>query len=202
MNDAAYVAYIEERKPDKLDTVTRLVTEMLEIGQEVEEKSKELAELQKRYAQYNENLVPTALADAQLLDFTLNTGKGNAFHGWKIGTEVQIHAGIPKPRESEAFEWLRKHNRAAIIKRLLTIEFGMGDEKFALRVLGYFKRWHAQRKFNDKESIHSGTLKKFVREMIAAEQDEHEPLPEAQRLPRDLFGIYERTVTIVQIPEE
>jgi hypothetical protein len=202
MNDAAYVTFVEERKPDKLDKVTRLVIEMLEVGQEVEQKTKELAELQQKYTRYSEQLVPTALADAQLLDFTLNTGKGEPFHGWKIGMEVQIHAGIPKPREKEAFEWLRRHKRAAIIKRMLSIEFGMGDEKFALRVLGYFKRWHAHRKFADKESIHSGTLKKFVREMIQAEHDEEEPLPEAQRLPRDLFGVYERTVTIVQIPEE
>jgi hypothetical protein len=207
MNDStdltAYAAYAEsEAKPDKLTAVTQLVVRMLELGQRIERGEKLLAELKQEYTRYNEQLVPTALADAQLRDMTLNTGKGNAFDGWYIGTETTVHGGIPKPLRLQAFDWLRKHKHAAIIKRKLSIEFGMGDEKFALRVLGYFKRWHAHRKFSDDETVHSSTLGAFVRDMVALENDENDPLPPDQRIPRDLFGVYERTVTIVTSPEE
>jgi hypothetical protein len=200
----AYAEHVErqpEKKPVDLKQITSLVVRMLDLQEQATQLEEQAKKKREEVARYSTSLIPTALADAGMDSFTLGKGAGN-WAGYHIGMEVQTHANVRKDNWPSVIEWLRRHKRDAIVKRELKIEFGRGEAKFAVRVLGYFKRWHGERKFTDREFVHAQTLGKFVREYLAAEQDEDEPLPPEKHLPRDLFGIYQETITVVEPPEK
>lgn len=100
------------------------------------------------------------------------------------GTKITKYEFISTRLKDEraAFKWLRDKGEDSIIKNVITVPLGKGDDVNAelldhhLRDLGL----HYQR----KESIHPSTLKAFVKEAL-----NNETL--SQDFPRDAFGVYE-----------
>jgi hypothetical protein len=77
-----------------------------------------------------------------------------------------------------AYEWLRENGYDDIIKNVVACEFGRGEDDQA----SAFKAFAAKEGFpaDQTESVHSGTLKAFVRERVEAGDD----------FPMELFGAY------------
>jgi hypothetical protein len=75
-----------------------------------------------------------------------------------------VHASIPPARKEEAFEWLRQNNCDDIIKNDIVCSFGRGQDNEAGDVLGQLR----DRGYDpqQKQHVHPGTLKAFVRERI------------------------------------
>lgn len=79
--------------------------------------------------------------------------------GKTVTLKDNIYASISKARQEEAFKWLRDNGHGSLIKE---------------RVVN--------------ESVHSGTLKAFVREQLQA----------GKPLPLKLFGVHEVTVAVIK----
>lgn len=194
--DAAAAAQLP--KDADLKSVSDLAKRQIELEDEIAVIETKLAEKKKALNAVATQLLPTAMISMGAESFKLSGG-------FAITVKRQFFAGVTKERQPDAFAWLRKNKHDAIIKRQVAVEFGRGEEKFAVRVLGYLKRWHSGRKVTDKESIHAQTLQKFVRERLQFEAElveEGKPLKEDKQLPRELFGVYELTQAVISRPEE
>ena len=103
------------------------------------------------------------------------------------GTEVKVspyyYAKISEDKKEAAFAWLREKGFGDIIKNNISLDFGMNQDSEANNVVAQLKA----KGYNVFQSttVHSGTLKAFVKEQIT----------EGKGLPEDLFGIYTATKT-------
>jgi len=103
------------------------------------------------------------------------------------GTEVKVnpyyYAKISEDKKEAAFSWLRENGHGDLIKNNISLDFGMNEDSEANNVVAQLK----SKGYNVFQSttVHSGTLKAFVKEQIT----------EGKGLPEDLFGIYTATKT-------
>jgi hypothetical protein len=103
------------------------------------------------------------------------------------GTEVKVspyyYAKISEDKKEAAFAWLREKGFGDLIKNNISLDFGMNQDSEANNVVAQLKA----KGYNVFQSttVHSGTLKAFVKEQIT----------EGKGLPEDLFGIYTATKT-------
>ena len=103
------------------------------------------------------------------------------------GTEVKVspyyYAKLSEDKKEAAFAWLREKGFGDLIKNNISLDFGMNQDSEANNVVAQLKA----KGYNVFQSttVHSGTLKAFVKEQIT----------EGKGLPEDLFGIYTATKT-------
>lgn len=126
--------------------------------------------------------------------------------GFEIELEDVVHGNIKKDDKPKAFDWLRevteraKNGWDAIIKNSITITFDKGDEKWADKFMRDLAKRKRPLQVEREATIHAGTLKKFVKERVAAEK-KGDVAPELT-LPRDLFGVFEFTRANLVDPAE
>ena len=109
--------------------------------------------------------------------------------GFEVEVEDIVVGAITKAHKPEAHAFLEKNGWGSIIKRVITVEFGMNEEKWAAKFLRDLAARKRPVKFDRTDAVHSGTLKKFVKERIAAENAG--TVPPSKKLPRDVFGVFE-----------
>lgn len=138
--------------------------------------------------------LPDAMRDIGMRRFELEGG-------FEVELEDVVHGSIKKENEPKAFDFLKANTPwDAIIKNSITVWFDRGEEKWAdkfMRDLGKRKR---PLEVERKAAIHAGTLKKFVKERVAAEKAG--AVPEKKKLPRDVFGVFEFTRANLVDPAE
>lgn len=126
--------------------------------------------------------LPAALAEKGLSEIKLDDGT-------KITVSTYYSASISKERATNAFAWLRSNGHDDLIKHEVSVSFGKGEEKNALRVIsaieemGFFP--------SDKETVHPQTLKAWVREQIEAGRD----------IPSELFGVQTGQIAKIARPK-
>ena len=117
--------------------------------------------------------------------------------GFEIELEDVVHGSIKKDDRPKAFDWLKevsaksKNGWDAIIKNSITVFFDRGDEKCADKFMRDLAKRKRPLQVEREATIHAGTLKKFVKERVAAEK--LGTVPEGLKLPRDVFGVHEFT---------
>lgn len=86
------------------------------------------------------------------------------------GTVVQVKsmvtANIKAENKGDAHGWLRKNKFGAIIKNVVKIAFGKGEDKNAAKVVAMLKK--AKIPYERSEAVHPQTLGAFVREQLGA----------------------------------
>jgi hypothetical protein len=88
------------------------------------------------------------------------------------------NASISAEHAAEAFAWLRKQGHGDLIKNIITVQLGMGEDKVAKKLLAAIKKLKVD--CEQKTSVHGSTLKAFVKEQI----EKYQTTP-----PLDLLGI-------------
>lgn len=138
--------------------------------------------------------LPAAMKALGVTAWTLTGGES-------ITLKEEIHADISGPKEAAAFEWLRATDNASIIKRAVTVSFGKGEDETASALVAQLKEALPDNELVDKEAVHAGTLKAFVKERIEMERA-LQPVPNNpgmlrnddgdlfEKIPRDVFGIF------------
>ncbi len=113
---------------------------------------------------------PAAMQELGLMDFTLESGD-------KITITSFVSASISSKNKPEAHQWLIDNGHGDLIKHTITADVGRESElaEKALKTLSDMGL-----EPSDKEAVHSGTLKVFVREQVTA----------GKPLPLELFGAY------------
>ena len=98
--------------------------------------------------------------------------------GSMIEVKPFYSASIPKDRKGEAFEWLRKHGYDDIIKNLVSVQFGRGEDDDASKLIGMIRENGMIP--SQTEKIESQTLRAWVREMVE----------QGVTFPTELFGAF------------
>jgi hypothetical protein len=154
-----------------LKAVADLVRQQLVIERRIEDLEDELKRAQQNLAKISQEILPEALAEHGLSELKMEDGS-------KITVSQFIQAHISKEKQEDAFDWLREHNFDDLIKNVVSLEFGKGEDDHARDVMetltnrGYWPQ--------NKQSVHPSTLKAFVKEQVE----------KGAEIPSDLFGIF------------
>ena len=106
--------------------------------------------------------------------------------GMQVKFATFVSASITEENQPRAFEWLRSTGNGDLIKRDIKFTFPKGSAPFvklfwtAYEKLKKAKGAKLQVGVADKESVHSGTLKAFIKAELA----------EGREVPRDLFSVH------------
>lgn len=178
-NDA-YAAYSDTgaKSEGELAELSRLAESQVRAQQAVTDAEAALVKAQQVLKDIAERQVPELMDKLGLAEFRTTSGA-------TVEIEEQIRASIPAPRKFEAFAWLRANNHAALIKRLVSVDFSKGEDEKAAKLL---KQLQADGfSVEDKESVHNSTLVSWVSKKLKA----------GDEFPLDLFGVFRQRVSKV-----
>lgn len=158
-------------KNDNLKEVSYWAQEQIRLQDVVTQAEEVLADAKKMLKDIVEQKLPDAMRECNLSEIKLADGS-------KVSVQQFYSARIGKEREAEAFAWLKEHGHEDIIKNVISVQFGRGEDNTAVEVSeklisqGYSptnKRW-----------VEPMTLKAFAREQVENGND----------LPFDVFNVY------------
>lgn len=154
-----------------LRAVADLVRQQLALERRVEDLEQDLKRAQQDLNKISQELLPEALSSHGLSELRMDDGS-------RVTVSQYIQAHISKEKQDAAFDWLRQHEFDDLIKNVVSLEFGKGEDEAANEVLDML----SQQGFDpvNKQSVHPSTLKAFVKEQIE----------KGSEIPSDLFGIF------------
>jgi len=153
----------------------RIVSALAEKQVAVETKMKllqnQLADCEVELKQVREIDLPAAMQEVGMDSFTLSNGR-------KISLKTDVYCSIPKDDGGRAFSWLREHDFGSLIKNVISVDFGKGEDDKAIEAAQLL----AGGGFNpqQKESVHAMTLKAFI----------NEQMKKGASIPLDYFGAF------------
>lgn len=115
--------------------------------------------------------LPESMLNLGLTSFSLSDGS-------KISIKTFYRGSIPKVREVEAFNWLRKNGHDDLIKNEIKCTFGKGEDQNAEFIMSILEG--EGQDYENKKAVHPSTLKAFVREQ----------LERGNKLPLDILGVF------------
>lgn len=183
MNNAApdYASFVGVESADggELSALSKLAEEQARAEARVAYIEAELNKAREDLKDLAERRVPELMDKIGIEEFRTSTGL-------KIKVAETIRARIPKAAAHRAFAWLREHDHAAMIKRVVSVAFGKGEDSSAEQLAqdltdrGLMPEDHA--------SVHPSTLSAFVREQLKA----------GEELPLDLFGVHRQCISKIE----
>lgn len=158
---------------DQLTNLADLAAQMDDIEQRLQRYADVAKELKAEHKKISQELIPTAMSEVGMVQFTLSTGV-------TIKVDPAVYTSITKKNEPEAYKWLRETGNDDIIKNMISVRFGSGEDHLAEQLEAVLREEFGIA-YDQKASVHAGTLKAFVREELAQGSD----------IPHDLFSIFE-----------
>lgn len=176
----AEVAPVE---PMTLARLTKMAEEARDLELEINRLQIELAEQQDKHKNIIRNLLPSAMEELGMKNFTLADDS-------KIEVKDHINASISEDNKPRAWAWLEEHEFDGIIKTKVNAEFGKGEIEQARDALKALEE--AGFSGTMDRNIHPMTLKSFVKEQ----------LEEGNSIPLDIFGVFEFKEAKITRPKE
>ena len=162
---------IDQLQEGKLDAVSRLATEAAALEHKLADTEKIMKETKAALLKITDERLPEALEVMGLQKFTLTDGS-------EIAIKPIYAASIPKDRKEEAFQWLRDNDHGDLVKNLVSVSFGRGEDDTAKEFVGLC----GAQGFvpSQAEKVESSTLRGWLRERVEA----------GDPIPLDLFGAF------------
>ena len=157
-------------QPTDIARVTALAGLLVNTAARIAAIEAELAAAQADYLRVEREDLPELMREVGLTKLTLTDGT-------EVTLTEEVTAAITEERREAAHAWLREHNFGGLIKTLLTVPFGRGEEDEARRLA---ERIAEEHECSLDEKVHPMTLKAFVREQVE----------DGKPLPFDLFGVH------------
>lgn len=155
------------------DMAELLLAKKLEIENLVEALTEAKEELQRLECED----MPELMREAELKSFTMANGD-------LIELQDEISCAITEANAPRAMAWLDANNFGGLIKTKLQMLFNREDRESAVKLAEQVKseagKLGTQVDYQLAESVHSSTLKSFVKEQLA----------KGNKIPFDLFGIH------------
>ena len=166
----ADAATLDNVGADEGKQLSGLVRQLNNVNQQIEDAETHLKALKQEKQRMAFEQIPMLMDEMGIerLDVDGVTVKLKAF----------VSASIPADRKQEAFNWLREHGHDDIIKNDIIVSFGRGQDNQAGDVMYDLeqKGFHPEQ----KEHVHSMTLKAFVKERVE----------QGKPIDLDLFGAF------------
>jgi hypothetical protein len=181
-----YGEYADQPEVDDLKKLSRLAADQVAAEAEVIRCEEELRKAKDALRQINEVQLPEVMDRLKLEQF-------KTVDGLEIVVDEKIRASITKKNEARAFQWLRDNGHDAIIKRLVSIQFGKDEDAQADKLVEFFQSEDGQKvcgmlNLNDKSSVHAGTLSSLVRSLLEDGED----------VPLDILGVFRQRVSKIK----
>jgi len=178
--------FVEEDVPevpqgDRLERLSKLA-EALTLAQfEIGKAEDALEEKIKLERKLREEDIPNLMKQVRMKEITLTDGV-------KLKDEDEFKCNVSKDRKPLAFAWLRDHGLGAVIKRIVGVAFGKGEDDKA-------KSLHEQLEkdgftVDDNADVHPATL----HATLANEREL------GHAIPQDIFGLFEYQTTKLEYP--
>ena len=156
---------------DGLKTVSSLAQEVSNWEGKVAELEEQLRTAKAKLLELTDRDLPDMMAGGGITNFTLADGS-------KLEVKQTYGARIPVVHRDAAFAWLKEKGHDDIIKNLVSVPFGRGEDSLATDFINLAqKNGYAP---DQKKEVHPQTLKAFVKEQ----------LEKGQEVPMDLFGVF------------
>tara|TARA_R110000803_G_scaffold124003_1_gene191823 strand:+ start:32 stop:631 length:600 start_codon:yes stop_codon:yes gene_type:complete len=162
---------IDQLQEGKLDAVSRLATEAAALEHKLADTEKIMKETKAALLKITDERLPEALEVMGLQKFTLTDGS-------EIAIKPIYAASIPKDRKEEAFQWLRDNDHGDLVKNLVSVSFGRGEDETAKEFVGLCDAQGFVP--SQAEKVESSTLRGWLRERVEA----------GDPIPLDLFGAF------------
>jgi hypothetical protein len=156
---------------DQVTGIAGLARRAKLLEKELADLEKTVSEKSEQYRKLTEQTIPEAMAEAGMRKFVMEDGS-------TIDVKPFYSASIPKPRQEEAFEWLRKHGFDDLIKNTVSVRFGRNEDELCARLLHLLgtQGYPAEQ----AQKIEPQTLKAWVKERIE----------KGDQVDTELFGIF------------
>ena len=163
------------RKPtigdNSLKEMADLCAEQVAFEEDVRQLEEQLKAKKQAVNKLSFEIIPARMSELGLESLTLKDGSS-------VKIKQLVHAAIPVPYREEAFKWLRDNGHGDLIKNEISASFGKGEDSIANEFIDKIEELGYQPQQN--LSVHSSTLKAFVREQIT----------KGTELPMDKFGVF------------
>ena len=149
-----------------------------QLAQKISHQEATVAELEAKLRQAKKDLYK--MSDHELSQMLMEMGVSS----FKLqdGSEVEIKktygASIPVDKREEAFEWLRQNGHGDMVKNIVSVNFGMGEDQKAAEFLS--KVIEQGLSPEQAESVHSSTLRAWVKDQTE----------KGKFFPQELFGAH------------
>lgn len=160
---------------DKLDRIKETAKRVRELESKKSDIEEDLRSINKQIKELTERVLVKMMLDANMTSFVLE-GDGN-HPSLKFNKTTLYGAKIPEDKEIEAFAWLHDQGHGDIVKTQISVALGMGERDLAEQVEHAIADAGAD--FSSKLTVHSSTLKSFVKTEVEA----------GRAIPMDLFGV-------------
>jgi hypothetical protein len=161
--------------------VTDLVELLLSKGRQIADLQAKLDAAAADYLRIEREDLPELMREVGLAELKLANGV-------EVSISEEVTAAISEERRAAAHAWLREHNFGGLIKTVVTVPFGRGEEEEARRLAAEIAEAHD---CELKETIHPQTLKAFVKEQVEG----------GKPLPYELFGVFPFSRAKVKMPK-
>jgi len=156
---------------NEIKSLSALLQQQLDMEEEIQQLETVVKQRKHEYQKLTTETIPQ---HAQAINCTLHRLQdGSTFE-----LKPFVSAHISKAKKDEAFTWLKQNGHSDIIKNQVKLDFGMQDLDKAEECLKTLTE--AGYSPSAESSVHSGTLKKWVREQVEA----------GEPIPLELFGAY------------
>lgn len=155
-----------------IERVTALAGLLVDLAKRIEALEAEIAVQRADYMRVEREDLPELMREVGLSHLTLT-------NGIEVVVTEEVTATITEERRAAAHAWLREHNFGGLIKTVVSVPFGRGEEQEARR-LAEMIHDDLHHDANVDEKVHPQTLKAFVREQVEG----------GKPLPFDLFGVH------------
>lgn len=175
--NSSYLDYIQPNSEGgELSQLRELAEQQAAAAAEVSRLEAELNKAREAYRDLAERQVPELMDQIGIPEFRTNSGL-------KIKIDETIRASIPKAKAPLAFAWLKANGHGSLIKRVVQVAFGKGEDERAEEL----RERLAGEEFpvEDNASVHPSTLAAFVREKLR----------DGEEIPLDLFGVHRQRVS-------
>lgn len=169
----------QEISPDHLKRISKLATEQDDLEVEIKQLEQLVKDKKMELQELTGVTLPGVMAEVGIAGLELENGSS-----LKVVPFYDGH--IKEDNLEEAHCWLRDHGFGHLVKNEFKVAFAKGEDdkaatlKEALETLDFA--------FNQKEAIHKGTLRAFIKEQTEKGTD----------LPSDLLGIFIGQKTIIK----
>jgi len=166
--------YLDYAQPSasggELNQLQQLAEAQAAVEAEMADLDARLTKAREKHRDLAERQVPELMDQIGMTEFKTTTGL-------KITVAEKIRAAIPKAKAPLAFHWLKENGHAAMIKRVVSVSFGKGEDE---KAQDFCKTLSEEYEYDDKASVHPSTLAAFVKEKLES----------GEEVPLDLFGVH------------
>jgi len=140
-----------------LDSLSKDMDKLLRLGGTIGNTEERLKRLKEAYRELSEESIPLKMENMGISDIRMNDGS-------RILVEPFYAARITEKNRTTAHHWLRENDLGDIIKNIVSVAFGKGEDELAAETMDALENQGLMAA--QKESVHPSTLKATIRELI------------------------------------